>query len=414
VVFKNYGGTPAKWDSVVNVCMTSGVPGRQPVVMEFRSRAGFYLETRSADPGGCISFNMRDIAYLPDGTYSIVLTSTGLLGPTPNFNTNFILPNAMFGAAVAYSRQGRTATAHNGVAVLGGGTQITTNPNQAGLIPTNRAFLPLVFGDYTVGGGQWWTGIGVTNFPITGTSGTVNYTITIYDDAGTVRGVTAQGNSGSSANGYFWLGHQPGTENRGLWVDGQLVIPLERNFRGAAIIDAGDASQVARPIVFAHHTNYARLAAISYNAMRDEQVNPTIYGRPAQAPNTRPCAMVINISITADTCMWAAEAVRVSRGPTTGVRLFNPTGTVENIDVQYFDSAGVEWTDSRTTFTVGPFSTATIFLGTDFRLPAQFNGSLYLQSSQDVTAIANVIDYGITTRDSARAYNMPTQSGLTQ
>jgi hypothetical protein len=283
-----------------------------------------------------------------------------------------------------------------------------------GIVPFNRVYLPLIFGDYTVGGGAWWTGIGIVNYPITGTSGTVNYTITIYDDAGTVRGVTAQGVSGSAAPVYAWLGHQPGTENRGLWIGGQLVIPLERNFRGAAIVDAGDASRVARPIVYAHHTNYARLAAISYNAMRDEAVNPTIYGRPAQAANTRPCVMSINVSIPADTCMWAAEAVRVARGPTTGVRLFNTGATPENVDVQYYDSAGVEWTDSRTTFTVGPFSTATLFLGTDFRLPAQFNGSIYLQSSQDVTAIANVIDYGVTTRDSARSYNMPTQAGLTQ
>jgi hypothetical protein len=124
--------------------------------------------------------------------------------------------------------------------------------------------------------------------------------------------------------------------------------------------------------------------------------------------------MTISIRIRADTCMWAAEAVRVSRGPTTGIRLFNTGSVAESVDVLYFDSAGVEWTDSRTTFTIGPFSTATLFLGTDNRLPAQFTGSVYLQSNQDVTAIANVIDYGVTTRDSSRSYNLPTQAGLTQ
>jgi len=408
IAFKNYGGTPAKWDSIINACMTSGVPGRQPLVIEFigsgdTAGQGTFLETRSADPGGCISLNLRDIAYLPDGTWMVNLTSTGLLGPvtTPGGIT---LPNAFFGAGVAYSRQGRLATAHNGISPQGAGARFAT---------TSRAYAPLIFGDYTVGGGAWYTGIGIANFPITGTSGSVSFTLTLYDDAGTVRGVMNERLSGQVGRA-FWLGHQPGTENRGLWYGRQLVVPLERNFRGALIIDAGDASGAARPTVFMHHTNYARNAAISYNATRDEAVNPTAYGLAASAPNTRPCVMPINTALLGDTCIFAAEAVRVARGPTTGIRLFNPTALAETVDVQYFDSAGVEWTDSRTTFSIGPFGTATLFLGTDNRLPAQFNGSLYLASNADITAIANVIDYGVTTRDSARAYNLPSQAGLTQ
>jgi hypothetical protein len=169
-----------------------------------------------------------------------------------------------------------------------------------------------------------------------------------------------------------------------------------------------------------HHTNYARFAAISYNGVRDQAINPTLYNLPSHASaGTRNCAMTTNtqlnpITVPPGVCTWAIEANRVSRGPTTGVRLFNSSSIAELVDVQYFDSAGIEWVDSRTTFSIGPFSTATLFLGTDNRLPQNFNGSVYVASQNAVVGVVNVVDYGVTTRDGSRAYNLPTQAGLTQ
>ena len=128
------------------------------------------------------------------------------------------------------------------------------------------------------------------------------------------------------------------------------------------------------------------------------------------------------------------EVRRQANGPTTGIRLFNPTAINATIDVNYFDSSGFEWTDSRTTFQMSSFSTATLFTGTDSRLPAVFDGSIVVSinvggaaastgnpvlagtggTSNGVVAVANVVDYGVRNRDGARAYNIPNNAGFSQ
>jgi hypothetical protein len=222
-------------------------------------------------------------------------------------------------------------------------------------------------------------------------------------------------------------------------------LPLDRNFRGSFIADAADVtgtlnSSTRRPFALVQHTNYARKAFISYNSIREEAINPTQFGLQAQANDSRPCTMLINSQLNqppgannpaapGSTCLWAPEVwgsvpQEVRSGNATGIRFFNPTGNVETVDVVYFDAAGIEWADSRTTFSIGPFSTATIFTGTDFRLPPNFSGSVYIMATcstvgatncaAPVAAVANTIDYSVTTRDGARAYNLPSQSGFTQ
>ena len=64
--------------------------------------------------------------------------------------------------------------------------------------------------------------------------------------------------------------------------------------------------------------------------------------------------------------------------------------------------AGVEWTDSRTTFSIAPFSTATIFTGFDVRIPPNFDGTVYITATcstgsgptciAPLAAIENVIE----------------------
>jgi hypothetical protein len=445
VAFKNYGGTPSKWSSVVSGCLTSGVPGPQPLVLQIAAtgdtRGGPWIETSSADPGGCIAFNLNDLTYLPNGTFSILLTSTGLIGPVVNAN-NLALPNAFFGAAVNYSRgaagwSGGAATAQNGIAAIGsacitaaanpvnpaiGCVPLTPQPsgtptaassaNALFLGGASRLFGPLVYSDYTVGGGAWWSGIAIFDALVSQSGGgSISFTLTVYDEGGVVRGVINDRASGDSGR-VMWLGAQPNTDNRGIWSGGQLLVPLERNFRGAFIIDGGDVSSRSGLLALVHHTNYARNDEISYNAIRSEAfVGP-------QLTSTRPCvnvAMPLNTQLLGQQCLFVQEMRRQSNGPTTGVRLFNTQSTNAILDINYFDSAGVEWTDSRTTFSMGPFSTATLFAGTDNRLPANFDGSIVISSSQiGVSAIANVLDYGVRNRDAARAYNIPMNTGFTQ
>jgi len=310
---------------------------------------------------------------------------------------------------------------------------------------SSKLYGPLIFSDYTVGGGAWWSGIAFGNFPSTGTSGSTAITVTIIDEAGVTRGVIND-RPGADSTSVFWLGAQPGTENRGVWNRGRLIVPLDRNFRGSFIADVTDAtgtlnSGSRRPFAMVHHTNYARKAFISYNAIREESLNPTQFGFPPQAADTRPCSMFINTQLNVgalvnapapvgSTCLWVPEVwgsvpQLTARSNATGVRFFNPGASVVTVDVQYFDGAGVEWTDSRTSFSIGPFSTATIFTGTDFRLPPNFSGSIYIAAAcsagagtaicaAPIAAISNTIDYSVTTRDAARAMNVPSQTGFTQ
>jgi len=457
VVMKNYGGTPDKWDTVVNACQASGVPARQPVVFEFWSvnapgAPGYsnpWLYNRTADPGGCITFNLRDLDFLENGPYALNVTSTGLVGPAViTAGGTLARPNTFTLAAINFSRTGRAATAHNGYAPATGGATTSTcsataTPPFTGIC-SSKLYGPLIFSDYATGGGSWWSGIAFSNFPATGTGGSTAITLTVIDEAGVTRGVINDRPGGDSTT-TFWLGVQPGTENRGVWLRGRLVIPLDRNFRGSFIADAADVtgnleSRSRRPFAMVHHTNYARRAYISYNAVREESLNPTQFGQPAQATDTRPCSMQINSQLNSptgvgnpapigSTCIWVPEVLGavpqiVRAGSATGIRLFNPGSVVVTVDVLYFDAAGIEWTDSRTTFSIGPFSTATIFTGTDFRLPPNFSGSVYMMAAcstpgqttcaAPVAGIANIVNYAETTRDASRAMNLPSQTGFTQ
>ena len=477
VVIKNYGGTPDKWDTIVQACQASGVPARQPLLVEFWSvngaPGGFaapFLYNTSADPGGCVTFNLRDLAFLPDGSpYVVNVTSTGLVGTVPvTPGGGLTFPNTFFVSSVMYTMgsgafPGGAATHTSGYAPLTGGantagtTPLPGGPVCLNAICSSKLYGPLIYSDYVTGGGSWWTGIALSNFPSTGSSGSTAVTLTVIDESGVTRGVVND-RPGADSTTVFWLGVQPGTENRGVWNRGRLLVPLDRNFRGAFIMDVADAtgtlsSSTRRPFAMVQSTNYARKAHTSYNAVRDEAINPTSFGLPAQANDSRVCSMQINTQLnnppgptglttvpssantgaanpaTGGTCLWAPEihgAVPqlTARSEASGVRMFNPTGGVITVDVLYFDSAGIEWTDSRTTFSIGPFSTATIFTGTDFRLPPNFNGSVYIAATcstgsgptctAPLAAMSATIDYSVTDHDTARAMNLPAQSGFTQ
>jgi hypothetical protein len=215
-----------------------------------------------------------------------------------------------------------------------------------------------------------------------------------------------------------------------------LPIALPDGFRGTSIVTIGDNTNSTRSAATVMNVNYERNQAMSYNFVRHDQLTgpATPYGRPCGVTPMSTTGNDVTIpppGATFSTCLSVADVQRrfgaaprgsaatfeVGLGPTTGVRMFNPdvakTGTPAFIIATYQDASGVIWTDSFTNFTIPSFGTGTIFVGADARLPDIFDGSMFIQSTQPIAAIANVVDYRAVDRDGSYAYNIPNQTGQT-
>jgi hypothetical protein len=459
VVYKNYGGGAHKWNSIVSGCLTRGVPGAQPIVFEFwatgETRGGPYNVTRSTNPGGCLVINLGlfdpndpdyydPIAGLPDGTYSVYITSTaGLPVPQPPEK-----PGGFFASALNYTVTGRMAVLSNGAPPLGNeacppiinpsggsaGQLLNCQVNTGAAIPVapaNPAFRelygPLVFKRYN----DWNSGVAVVNFRSRfatqtgfagGGGGGSGVSIAMYGEDGTLFGVYLD-RLGDLTGRIFYLPTLP--------------IQLPDGFRGTSIISIGDNTASTRTGANVTSVNYERNQAISYNYVRQDQLTA-----PA-SPFTRPCNAPVQSTTDAFTpvapppgqqftdCLFVPDAQRrfggaprgsaatfeVGLGPTTGVRFFNPDvnklGLPAYLVATYIDAAGVIWTDSFTALNVPAYGTATIFMGADARLPDIFDGSMYVQTTQPLAAIGNVVDYRVTDHDASYAYNIPNKSGMT-
>jgi hypothetical protein len=418
-VFKNYSGSQHRHSSVIQACNTTGVPVRQPVVLSFfgitgqrgASGASEGIHQLSADPGGCVSFNMNDITFLRDGTYAVRVISTGLqTPPLANFlfptriqdfgtfdDQRLFRPNSFFVTSVTYSRTGNMANSLHGYRAINsaGGT--------APGLQYGQLFGALVFHDYN----GWNSGISVANFASFGDGGTASVNLTFYDESSRVVGTVGDAIGGESAR-TFYLPALPFT--------------LPPGFKGMVVVQGVPAefSDESGLVAYANHVNYARNHNVSYTFTSDR------YLRAPPANDTRPCVGVgrftggdVQFLENIQSCQWVQEAVKqapggIPNGPTTGVRIFNPTNAIAQVEVVYFDSAGFEWVDGRTLFNIPAFTQATLFLGTERRLPEVWNGQIYIKSSSPVVTVANVVNYGVTGRDESRAYNVPNQSGLTQ
>ncbi len=416
-VFKNYSGTTHRHSSVVQACNTTGVAVRQPVVFTFigitdqRGATGATsgIHTLSADPGGCVSFNMNDITFLRDGTYAIRIISTGLavpplqrfLFPLPGTSAadsqRTVRPASFFASSITYNRTGAMANSLHAYQAGGGGSGSTGINLRFG-----KLYGALVFNDYN----GWNSGLTVANFAGFGDGGSSNISMTFYDEASRVVGIISDRIGGESGR-TFYLPLLPFT--------------LPSGFKGMVIVEGTPAefSNEASLVVYANHVNYPRNQNMAYVFTSDDQL------RAPPANDTRPCIGTdpftrgVQFLQKVQSCLWVSEAVRqapggIPNGPTTGIRVFNPTAGSAEVEVIYFDSAGFEWTDARTVFTIPAFSQATLFLGTERRLPEVWSGSALIRSSQIVVGIANVVNYGITGHDESRAFNLPNQSGRTQ
>jgi hypothetical protein len=437
LVFKNYGGGVHKWNSVVTGCLTRGVPGAQPVVFEFFPLAGAsggpFNITRSTNPGGCLVINLNSfdpddpeffdpLAALPDGAYTISVSSTAGL-PVPIAPER---PGGFFSAAINYTTTGRMATQTNAAPPLGGGE---------GLIGFRELYGPLLFKRYN----DWNTGMVVSNFRarianlqgLAGGGGSGSgISISMYGEDGTLFG-TFLDRLGNMAARVYYLPTLP--------------IQLPDGFRGTSIVSIGDNTFGTRTAVGAHHVNYERNQAMAFNFVRQDQLTG-----PA-SPYYRPCTQLIGSTTDTNpafpfgaigssapftgaafvTCLSVPDAQRrfttaprgtsatfeVGMGPTTGVRIFNPDvaklGLPAYVFATYTDAAGIYYTDSYTTFTIPAYGTGTIFMGADARLPDIFDGAMYIQATQPIAAIANVVDYRAVDRDGSYAYNIPNQTGQT-
>jgi hypothetical protein len=418
-VFKNYSGTAHRHSSVVQACNTTGVPVRQPVVFSFfgitgqrgATGASEGIHTLSADPGGCVSFNMNDITFLRDGTYAVRIISTGLqTPPLQNFlfpgrindfgqfdDQRIYRPSSFFATSITYSRTGNMANSLHGYRATNsaGGT--------APGLQFGQLFGALVFNDYN----GWNTGISVANFASYGDGGTATVNLTFYDESSRVVGTIGDSVGGESARTFYLPA---------------LPFQLPPGFKGMVVVQGVPAefSDESGLQAYANHVNYARNHNISYMFTTDE------YLRAPPAPDSRPCVGLgrftggnVQFLQNIQSCLWVTEAVKqapggIPNGPTTGVRLFNPTNEIAEVELVYYDSAGFEWVDGRTLFNIPAFTQATIFLGTERRLPEVWSGQIYVKSSKPIVGVANVVNYGVTGRDESRAFNLPNQSGKTQ
>jgi len=445
LIYKNYGGGVNKWTSILTACLTRGVPGPQPVVFEFmasgESRGGPYQITRSTNPGGCIVLNMATfdpndpdyydpLAGIPDGTYSVVVTSTaGNPIPTPPE-----VPGGFFASSLSYSTTGRMATLGNGYIALSAESQV------GGI---REMYAPLIFKRYN----DWNSGIAITGyrprtsfgfnspFSLTGGGSGSGASLAVYGEDGTLMGIFLDSISRSNGGRIYYLPTLP--------------IQLPDGFRGSMIAATGDNTAGSRMAGSVQTVNYERNQAMSYNFISQDTVTgiPTPNARPCnyqQAsttdPETQPLGPPNVLSplgtipnpTTYIACLTVPDAQRrfsgaprgtsatfeVGLGPTTGIRLFNPdpfkNGAPSYVMASYLDSAGIVFVGSFTAFSIPAYHTATIFMGSDTQLPDIYDGSMFIQTSSPIAGIANVVDYRVTDRDASYAYNLPNQTGRSQ
>jgi hypothetical protein len=285
-------------------------------------------------------------------------------------------------------------------------------------------YAPLLFKRYN----DWNSGVAVANFrsryatpggQAAGGGAGAGLSIALYGEDATLFGV--------------YLNRQ-GNDSGQIYYLPTLPIALPDGFRGTGIITVGDNTNSTRTGAAVMNVNYERNQAMSYNMVRHDQLTgpATPYGRPCGVTPMSSTGNDVTIpppGATFTTCLSVADVQRrfgaaprgsgatfeVGLGPTTGVRMFNPDvakiGTPAFIIATYQDASGVIWTDSFTNFTIPSFGTGTIFVGADARLPDIFDGSLFIQSTQPIAAVAQVVDYRVVDRDGSYAYNVPNQTG---
>jgi len=348
-----------------------------------------------------------------------------------------------FATSINYTISGRMATMNNGSTPLSNESAQVIQTGSPFNIPPGVQFVPsgvgagfremyfpLLFKRYN----DWNSGITIVSFRPRGTccdlplnigsGGGSGSTVSIgmYGEDGTLFGVFLDAVGRGSARNYYLP---------------TMPIQLPDGFRGAAIVAMTEGTTGSRTGAGVMSVNYERNQAISYNAVKSDQLLGVA------SPYSRPCGFPLNSftdpenpqigppnGTTYSSCLFVPDAERrftgsargviggfeVGMGPTTGVRMFNPDPTKQGLPAfvfaAYADASGVVYPESGTGLSIPPYHTATIFMGANTQLPDFFDGSMVIQATQPIAAIANVVDYRVTDHDASYAYNVPNQTGM--
>jgi hypothetical protein len=413
LLYKNYGGTEHKWSSLLTIT-NMGRAGTVILqlstadrVVRDQRRCAPCLITRYVQAGGQINLNFGDetdpdMMYLPDTTYTVTLTSGG-----PVENQPAVLPGAVQTLttsgyvvnATHWTVTGKMATSGKGMQRFGTSGLIGSPQGEN----TGALYAPLLFKTMN----RWDSGLALSAAQTSGSAAAV-LTVSFYNEDGGFVGEITDRVTSSSPVWYLYL---PEIE----------FIPV--NYRGTAIIRATQGSSsdnpgfLIPPTIYGtvQHVNYDRNAAIAYDMVGES----TIAFR-TDAVGELPC-----VSVGFVTCAWIADMKKTGAinregnlGVQTGIRIMNVdpllSGAPAGVTVNYVDSSGVIWSEGGNQFVVPAFGVHTIFPPYMGRLPDVFRGTARLTSAQNaIVVIANVVDYSVTDRDAAGAYNAQYHNGRT-
>jgi hypothetical protein len=467
LVYRNYGGTAAKWSTqiaAVNMGQSSSVTftfyQKDATRTDQRSCSRGCVITRFANPGAVALMNLGDnndpdVAQLPDGgTFVVVVTASGststlggtfpvgAFGPTQGPLLGAVpvpLPGGYVVYALNVSQVGRAATSAYGTpaaASAAGAAELQ-----------GRLYASLLFKNYeggracdaSAGPCGWNSGLAVADVGAQ-SQANADFNVTFYDDGGRFVG-TFNDRLSVSNNPDSRLVYLPSV---GFIPDGYRGTAIVTAFRSTPGIPFFEGSSIPTFAGWALHTNYGRNQAIGYNL----QGVTTIAGR-VEAQGELPCVSAGPLGTTGAfgipvggvtaapymDCLWAPKYtkntnanVQGNPGVNTGIRVFNAdpgtpllgnaafgsagTGAPATVRIDYIDDAGVVWTDAGETFTVTAFGSATTFSLYNGRLPNIFNGSARITSvGNNIAAVVNVVDYTVTDHDASGAYNPQYHNG---
>jgi hypothetical protein len=415
LVFKNYGGTEAKWSSLLT---SVNVGAAAPVVFEFwsmdsvrgdaRSCRQSCIITRYTQPGGMVTLNLGDeadpdIAFLGDGTYLVNVTGGGgqaNQGGILPYWTAQPPPGGHVTRALHVSVTGRMATSTSGGIPLIGESGATVRPPAGEHL--GEAYAPVLFKNYN----GWNSGLVVGANQTTGGRST-DISITFLTEGGD------------------FLGTMTDRISRGnhLVIYLPAVQFLPDGYRGIAIVQGTAGGSAADPGIvgigmssWAHHVHYDRNHAIAYD----------LIGRTATAVRTDAIGELPCVAAGFSNCAWAATVEKTGSvdreggaGRNTGIRLMNPdaflSGAPALVNITYIDRSGRIWADANEQVRVAPGQTVTVFPLYNNRLPGVFRGTARITAiGNDVIGVANTVDYSIMGRDASGSYNLQYMNGRTR
>lgn len=413
LIYRNYGGTEHKWNTMLTL---TNMGRATSVVIQLNTadrvvrdarRCAPCLITKYVQPGGQININFGDdsdpdMRFLPNTTFHATISAGGPLENLAGVLPGAVAPLLTQGFVVStthWTVTGKMATSGKGMQRFGPSARFGSEMGEN----TGALYAPLLFKNM-----NRWDSAMVLAVGQTSGSVATNLTVSFYNEDGGFVGEVVDRVSSSSPVWYLYL---PELEF------------LPANFRGTAIVRGTQGSStdlpgaILTPNMFGvvQHVNYDRNAAIGY-----ELVGQSTVAFRTDAQGELPC-----VSLGFVTCAWVADMKKTGSvdregtiGAQTGIRIMNVdpllTGAPAGVTVTYIDASGVMWSEGVSQFVVPPFGVHTVFPLYSGRLPDVFRGTARITSAQNaIVVVANVVDYSITDRDAAGAFNAQYHNGRT-